>query len=77
MRSSKKLNKDAVILEPHEEFKEAIVSVTKGRYVYCYLKLIQVFLKQNEDWSEQDAIEWIDYNVAGLEQIGLKIRYPR
>ena len=77
MPSSKKLSKNAIILEPHEEFKEAIVGVRKGHYVYCYLKLINVFLKHNEDWNTQDAVEWIDYNVAGLSQIGLKIRYPR
>lgn len=64
-------------LEPHSVFKKAIVGRTKnGQKIYSYLKLLEIFKEQNE-WDDAEAAEWIDYNVSGLECMGLKIRYPK
>lgn len=32
--------------------------------IYDYLKLVEAFMEWN-DWTEQEAIDWIDYNVIG------------
>ncbi len=64
-------------LEPHAQFKKAIVGRSRdGRHIYCYEKLMEIFKEQN-DWTDAEAAEWIDYNVLGLECMGLKIRYPK
>ena len=36
----------------------------KGNLVYCYDRMIECFVEQGMDIDE--AIEWIDYNVAGV-----------
>ena len=48
---------------------EAIVGVTsQGYLVYDYEKIIEVFMKQGMENDE--AIEFFDYNVLGLEGNG-------
>lgn len=46
---------------------DAIVGVTYDQHgyhvVYDYEKMLAIFM---QDMSEEDAIEWIDYNVFGL-----------
>ena len=32
--------------------------------IYDYLKLVEAFMEWY-DWTEQEAIDWIDYNVIG------------
>ena len=44
---------------------EAIVMVTvEGAPVYSYESLVKIFEEQG--MTEDEAIEWIDYNVLGL-----------
>ena len=44
-------------------FEGAIIGVTTDdRYVYSYEQMIHWLMKE-EDWSEEDAIDWIDYNT--------------
>jgi hypothetical protein len=44
-------------------YDSSIVGVTTdGRVVYDYNKMIEE-LMQDEEWSYEDAVEWIEYNT--------------
>ena len=44
-------------------YDDALIGVTEdGRAIYDYEKMIK-WLMEEEEWSETDAIEWIDYNT--------------
>ena len=45
-----------------------------GKAVYDYDLLVQAFMDGNEEWTEEDAIEWIDYNVLGLHKVTILYR---
>ena len=51
-----------------EDFEEALlgvgecVDIDSPVMVYDYSKCLEVLMKKN-DWSIEDAIEWMDYNV--------------
>lgn len=45
-----------------------------GKAVYDYDLLVQAFMDGNKDWTEEDAIEWIDYNVLGLHKVTILYR---
>ena len=50
---------------------EAIVGVTSlGYLVYDYEKIIEVFTKEPSNMEYDEAIEFVDYNVLGLEGNG-------
>jgi|TARA_X000000950_G_C13878770_1_gene645971 hypothetical protein len=50
---------------------EAIVGVTsQGYLVYDYEKIIEVFMKEPSNMEYDEAIEFFDYNVLGLEGNG-------
>ena len=62
-------------LEPHKEFSKAIQRVKpSGRLVYNYWKLIEV-CQDLYDLSREDAIEWTDFNILGLEPMGMDVSY--
>ena len=64
-------------LEPHSAFKAAIQAVRPdGRLVYNYWRLIEA-CERLYGFSEQDAAEWVDYNIVGLAVNGFDIRYAR
>jgi len=42
---------------------DAIVGIAEDCVVYDYHKLVDVFMKQG--MTEDDAIEWIEYNIYG------------
>ena len=45
-----------------EEYNDAIIGVsTDGRVIYSYEKMVES-LTSTDDISEEDAIEWIDFN---------------
>ena len=45
-------------------FLSAIVGLTDDdRLVYDYDKMIAAAIEENPDWTEEDAIEWIDFNT--------------
>lgn len=58
------LPEEAIILgDMFMSYDNAIVGVTTdGRVVYDYDKMIEE-LMQDEEWSYEDAAEWIDYNT--------------
>jgi hypothetical protein len=62
-------------LEPHKEYSQAIQKVRpSGRLVYNYWKLIEV-TQDLYDLSREDAIEWTDFNILGLEPMGMDVSY--
>lgn len=61
------LKDDALILHG---LTDSIVGASDcGRLVYDYRKVIDIFMKKN-DWSEEEAVEWVDYNVMGVQPNG-------
>ena len=53
---------DAVILED-PDYDSAIIGVSEsGRVIYDYDKMVEWLIK-NEKFTEEEAVEWIDYNT--------------
>lgn len=48
----------------------------KGFITYNYYKLIDVCMDLYE-MSEEDATEWVDYNIVGLAVNGFKVSYAQ
>ena len=56
-----------------DQYKSAILGLTSddSHVVYSYNKLVDAMLKENPEWDETDAIEWIDYNtIRSLSMMG-------
>lgn len=50
---------------------DAIVGVdTKGYLVYDYHKIVDIFTKEPHKMELEEAIEFVDYNVVGLDGNG-------
>ena len=58
------LPEDALVLgDMFMSYDNSIVGVTTdGRVVYDYDKMVEE-LMQDQEWSYEDAAEWIDYNT--------------
>ena len=57
------LQEDALILHGLDD---AIAGESDcGRLIYDYNKMLRIFIRQG--MSEAEAIEWIDYNVMGVQ----------
>mgnify|MGYP001335656282 CR=1 FL=1 len=58
-------------------FDSCVVGVTSDRHlVYDYAEIVLQLMREN-DWSELDAIEYADFNVAGLgDGKGFVLLYP-
>jgi hypothetical protein len=62
------LDDEAVILEGLDE---AVIGYSQdGLLIYNYELMLDLFMKQNE-WTQLEAEEWIDFNVLGLLNNGL------
>ena len=60
------LQEDALILHGLDD---AIAGESDcGRLIYDYNKMLRIFIRQG--MSETEAIEWIDYNVMGVQGNG-------
>lgn len=58
------LPEDAIVFD-NMSYDGSIIGVTTdGRVVYDYDKMIEE-LMQEEEWSYEEAAEWIDYNTIG------------
>ena len=56
------LPEDAIVFD-NMSYDSSIVGVTTdGRVVYDYDKMVEE-LMEDEQWSYEDAVEWIDYNT--------------
>lgn len=54
---------DGVVLFDNHAYDKSIIGLTEdGRAIYDEDKMIQE-LMDDEGWSEEDAIEWLDYNT--------------
>ncbi len=62
------LDDGAIILDGLDE---AIMGYSQdGLLIYGYDLMLNLFMKQNE-WTQLEAEEWIDFNVLGLLNNGL------
>jgi hypothetical protein len=69
--------KNPIQLEPHSAFQVAIVKTDKKGFItYNYFKLIEVCMELH-GWNDEDAQEWVDYNIVGLAINGFKISYAQ
>jgi hypothetical protein len=69
--------KKPIQLEPQSAFQAAIVKTDKKGFItYNYYKLIDVCMDLYE-MSEEDATEWVDYNIVGLAVNGFKVSYAQ
>ena len=56
------LSEDAIVFD-NMSYDGSIIGVTTDdRVVYSYDKMVEE-LMQDEEWSYEDAVEWIDYNT--------------
>lgn len=56
------LPEDAIVFD-NMSYDGSIIGVTTDdRVVYSYDKMVEG-LMQDEEWSYEDAVEWIDYNT--------------
>ena len=56
-----------VILEPFDEFKEAIVGVSLDRehIIYDFNRLVGVIMSNDKTASLEEATEYVEYNIVG------------
>ena len=62
------------------DFYDAIVGVSEeGRVIYDYYKMIECLMEE-EDWTQDDAIDWIEFNtIRSIPYMGPQapiIMYP-
>lgn len=75
LQPAKLAPKAGIQLEPHRDFKKAIVGTNeKGWPVYSFYLLIQVLQKVNA-WDPDEALEWLTYNIEPLAPMGFQIQY--
>ena len=56
------LNEDTIVFD-NPSFDNSIIGITiNGNAVYDYDKMVQELIN-DEEWSESDAIDWIEYNT--------------
>tara|TARA_R110002020_G_scaffold1922_2_gene8797 strand:- start:107 stop:370 length:264 start_codon:yes stop_codon:yes gene_type:complete len=61
---------DLILLEPRDTYDRAIVGVaSKSGEVFVVYSNRQIVdaLMETESWSEDDSIEWLLYNVLGVQ----------
>ena len=56
------LPEDAIFFDDMSYDGSIVGVTTEGRVVYSYDKMVEE-LMQDEEWSYEDAVEWIDYNT--------------
>lgn len=57
-----KLPPDAVVFDNHAYDNSIIGTTLDGRAIYEFNKMIEE-LMNDEGWTEEEAVEWIDYNT--------------
>jgi hypothetical protein len=67
MKRKTKLAKERARLEPRKDFDKAIVGkMPNGILIYSFHSLCTILMRTNKDWTEEDARDWIDYNISCL-----------
>lgn len=68
------INENLVFIgDKPEQYKSAILGLTSddNHVVYSYNKLVDAMMKENPEWTETDAIEWIDVNtLRAIQYVG-------
>ena len=66
LRVANRIHPETIILEPSYAYDLGIVGYNEeqGRLIYSIAKLIPA-LMEHHDWTEQEAIEWLEYNTLG------------
>ena len=57
-----KLPPDAVVFDNHAYDNSIIGTTFDGRAIYEFNKMVQE-LMNDEGWTEEEAVEWIEYNT--------------
>ena len=66
---------EPIRLEPHSAFKKAIEKKdARGYITYNYYKLIDVCMELH-GFDEEEAIEWVGYNILGTAINGFDVSY--
>jgi hypothetical protein len=65
------MKKPHLRLEPHAKFRSALVG-KPSELRYSYWKLVSLF--EADGLTEEEAVEWVDYNIMGLTPMGLRVR---
>ena len=73
------LPEDTVVYSGAFSYDTALIGydVRSGRAVYDYDKMVEWIVNRNPGWTEEDAIEWIDYNTLGAHCEGEPIVMQR
>ena len=58
----KQLPSDAIVFDNHAYDNSIIGTTFDGRAIYDFDKMVKE-LMADEDWCEDDAVEWINYNT--------------
>jgi hypothetical protein len=67
MKRKTKLAKLRARLEPRKDFDKAIVGkMPNGTLIYSFHSLVKILIETNESWNEEDARDWIDFNISCL-----------
>ena len=64
---------DIIIFKDYS-YDDALIGVSEdGRAIYDYEKMIE-WLMQKEGWTDDEAVEWIEYNtIRALSYMGSKV----
>jgi hypothetical protein len=65
------MTKPRLRLEPHKKFKSALVG-KPAELRYSYWRLVDLFIA--DGMEEEEAVEWVEYNIMGLTPMGLRVR---
>lgn len=70
---------DYIRIEPAKEYDKAIHRQRRDGYIiYDYWKLVEVCMRLHDE-SMDDAIEWVEYNILGLndsDETYFGVHYP-
>jgi hypothetical protein len=55
-----------VLLEPRDALDKAIVRLKRGLPVYSYWLCIGALMEYYE-WTQDDAMDWVDFNILSIE----------
>lgn len=61
-------NDERILLENRDYLDQAVIGELANSdkvFVYDYVLLIEAMCEETEEWTVEDAIEWIDYNTLG------------
>lgn len=66
------LPEETIVFSAPFDYKPALIGidVREGRAVYDYDKMVDYLLERCPEWTEEQAVEWLDYNTLGAHTEG-------